>query len=287
MNTRTLATLLLAASAAIPATAAHRDGFGLEVLVNGAVRPELYGRGSVYVEALKGREYALRLTNPLPYRVAVALSVDGLNTIDAKHGDAATASKWVLGPYESVEIEGWQVSGREARRFFFTGERSSYGAWLGETDNLGVIEAVFYREQVVRPPVRIWPDHGKGRDHEGGARGEAPSDAAPGAPDGAAGGAPGPAPAPQDRAAEKLEAAPMSDEYAATGIGDRTEHQVQWVDLRLEKSPAAVVRLRYEFRPQLVKLGLLPEWRHPSPLERRERARGFDGYCPAPSSWHR
>jgi hypothetical protein len=273
MNTRTLATLLLAASTAIPATAAHRDGFGLEVLVNGAPRPELHGRGSVYVEALKGREYALRLTNPLPYRVAVALSVDGLNTIDAKHGEAATASKWVLGPYETVEIEGWQVSGREARRFFFTGERSSYGAWLGETDNLGVIEAVFYREQVVRPPARIWPDHGKGRDHEGGARGQSPSEA----------------PAPQAGAAEKSlgNEGALSDEYAATGIGDRTEHQVQWVDLRLEKSPAAVVRLRYEFRPQLVKLGLLPEWRHPSPLDRRERARGFDGYCPAPPSWHR
>jgi len=273
MNTRKLATLLLAAGAAIPATAAHRDGFGLEVLVNGAPRPELHGRGSVYVEALKGREYALRLTNPLPYRVAVALSVDGLNSIDATHGDARTASKWVLGPYETVEIEGWQVNGSEARRFFFTGERASYGAWLGETDNLGVIEAVFYRERVVRPPVRIWPDHGKGRDHEGGARGESRSDAAP---------------APQAGAAEKslgTEGA-LSDEYAATGIGDRTEHHVQRVSLELEKSPAAVVRLRYEFRPQLVKLGLLPEWRHPSPLDRRERARGFDGYCPEPSSFH-
>ena len=46
-----------------------------------------------------------------------------------------------------------------------------------------------------------------------------------------------------------------------------------------------MVRLRYEFRPQLVKLGLLPEWRHPTPLDRRERARGFDGYCPEPSSY--
>ena len=276
MNTSKLATLLLAATAAIPAAAAHRDGFTLEVLVNGAQRPELHGRGSVYVEALKGREYTLRLTNPLPYRVAVALSVDGLNTIDAKHGDARTASKWVLGPYETVEIEGWQVNGSEARRFFFTGERSSYGAWLGETDNLGVIEAVFYRERVVQLPVRrrIWPDHERDRAPEGGARGESRQDSAP---------------APQAGAAEKSlgsdAAGALSDQYAATGIGDRTEHQVQRVSLELEKSPAAVVRLRYEFRPQLVKLGLLPEWRHPAPLDRRERARGFDGYCPEPSSW--
>ena len=42
---------------------------------------------SLYVEAMRGASYALRLTNPTPYRVAVALSVDGLNTIDARHTD--------------------------------------------------------------------------------------------------------------------------------------------------------------------------------------------------------
>src|SRR5213078_562122 len=94
---------------------------------------------------------SLRITNPTPYRVAVALSVDGLNTIDARHTDARSATKWVLGPYESTEISGWQVNDRTARSFFFTGERRSYGAALGQTENLGVIEAVFYRER--RPRI--------------------------------------------------------------------------------------------------------------------------------------
>ena len=44
-------------------------------------------------------------------------------------------------------ISGWQVNDRTARSFYFTGERgTSYGAALGQTDNLGVIEAVFFRE---------------------------------------------------------------------------------------------------------------------------------------------
>ena len=50
------------------------------------------------------------------------------------------------------------------------------------------------------------------------------------------------------------------------------------VDIDLEPYPAASIRIRYEFTPQLVKLGVLPSV---SPLERRERARGF-GYCPEP-----
>jgi hypothetical protein len=38
-------------------------------------------------------EYELRLTNPLPDRVAVAVSVDGLNVIDARHTTPWDASK--------------------------------------------------------------------------------------------------------------------------------------------------------------------------------------------------
>jgi len=121
------------------------------VLVDQTPRSEYHHNGTLYVEAVRGASYSLRLTNPTPYRVAVALSVDGLNTIDARHTDARDATKWILGPYESTEISGWQVNDRTARGFFFTGERRSYGATLGQTENLGVIEAVFYRER--RPRI--------------------------------------------------------------------------------------------------------------------------------------
>ena len=40
--------------------------------------------------------------------VAVALSVDGLNTIDAKRTTSFDASKWILGPYETITLDGWQ-----------------------------------------------------------------------------------------------------------------------------------------------------------------------------------
>src|SRR5881227_827198 len=132
------------------------NGFSVEVLVDGRPVPEYAARGRQYVEALENAEYELRIHNPLGTRVAVALSVDGLNTIDARHTSAWDAHKWVIEPYGTIYIRGWQMSSENARRFYFTTERDSYGAKLGQTANLGVISAVFFRE--LRPlPVPITP----------------------------------------------------------------------------------------------------------------------------------
>ena len=49
------------------------------------------------------------------------------------------------------------------------------------------------------------------------------------------------------------------------------------VEFDLDPNPAATIRVRYEFRSALVNLGVLG---NRSPLERREAARGFSGYCP-------
>jgi hypothetical protein len=247
----------LAVLAAGAARAALPSAPDLDVLVGGAPRPEYVARGTTYVEAERGREYTLRVTNPLTVRVAVALAVDGLNTIDARHGDAGTAAKWVLEPHGSVEISGWQVNGREARAFYFTGERASYGARLGRTENLGVIEAVFFRER-----QRVIPVIGRA-----GPGDDAKQRPAPGVEAGAS-----------DLAAE---CAPLADDHAATGIGERRRHEVVEVRLELEPEPVATVRLRYEFRPQLEALGVLPRPHPRSPLERREGAEGFEPrFCP-------
>ena len=250
---------ILALALALPLLGHTRDGSPeVTVLVGGTPLREYVHRGTTYIEAVRGREFTIRLRNPTAHRVAVALSVDGLNTIDAKHTDSWNASKWVLEPYETTEISGWQVSDRAARRFFFTGERNSYGAKLGQTQNLGVIEAVFYRERVPR-----WSE--APREYSRDQRGEAQGGAAP----------PSASTAPRKSGVEQeAHAAPPDDDYAATGMGRRTRHAVEEVHLELERDPIAAVAIRYEFRPQLVKLGVLD---HGDPLERRERARGF---CP-------
>jgi hypothetical protein len=263
---RSLATFAVIALAACGSAAASTQpgGFTVEVIVDGRPLAEYAARGTHYVEAVKGKEYAIRLRNPLGVRVAVALSVDGLNTIDARRTTALAARKWVLDPYETVTISGWQVDGRHARRFYFTSEDRSYAEWMGRPEDIGVITAVFFRERL-REPVAVAPfpavqDRAGTPARKGGGAGAPPTPAAEAA-----------APRSQD-----------AEDYAATGIGRETAHPVQTVDIDLEDRPAASIGIRYEYRPQLVRLGILPP-QQPDRLGRRERARGFDdGFCPVP-----
>ncbi|MDQ3806476.1 MAG: hypothetical protein M3416_21920 [Acidobacteriota bacterium] len=248
--------------------------FGVEVLVGGRPLEELYARGRRYVEAVEGAEYELLVRNPLPVRVAVALSVDGLNTVDARHTSSWEASKWVIEPYQTIRLSGWQMSWRHARRFYFTTERDSYGARLGRKTDLGVITAVFYRELTPRrypvvPGPPIPQEHGQTRDRsDERSRAESPTSESGRARQGAGVVAPRP-----------------DDDYAATGIGRPVDHHVSWVRLDLERRPAAEVTLRYEYRDALYRLGVLPRPRYEDGgLRRRERARGFSepDFCPEP-----
>jgi hypothetical protein len=238
-----------------------QGSFDVEVLVNGRPLTEYFARGRTYVEATNGAEYELRVRNSSPYRVAVALSVDGLNTIDARHTSAWNSSKWVIEPYQSITIGGWQMSTERARRFYFTNERDSYGAKLGQTANLGVISAVIFRERQraisVYPPPPYYPQPSERTQRQD----------APASSESRAG---------QD-SKNKGAVAPMpDDEYAATGIGRSVRNDVRWVDMDLESQPVAQMSIRYEYYSVLLKLGVVPRPNYqPYPLGRREDARGF------------
>lgn len=183
--------------------------FQLEVLVDGRPLNEYYSRGETYVEAWDGAEYELRLRNSSPDRVAVALSVDGLNTIDADHSSAWSGSKWVIEPYQTITISGWQTNTEQARRFYFTNERDSYAAKLGQRADIGSISAVFFRERSRPVPITR-------------ARPEA-ADAA------------------------KAQAGVMSAERAATGEGRSVRNEVCLIDMDLDARPVAELKVRYEW----------------------------------------
>jgi hypothetical protein len=254
-----------------PARAIDGGAYSMEVLVGGVPLQEYAARGTTYVEALEGREYSIRLTNRTGERVAVALSVDGLNSIDAKTTSALDAQKWILGPWESITLDGWQTSSSTARRFFFTSEKRSYGAWLGKTKNLGIVSAAVFREK--RPqPVRIYENEQRDELRRSDAPREQKDEAARGMSAPAA-------PEPQAKSQRRL-----SDDLAATGIGRELGHDVQRVYFDQEPAPSASLELRYEYHDALVKLGVLPR---PCPtdadaLARREHSRGFSDYAPDP-----
>ena len=257
----------------LPEPVVSDGGFEVEVLVDGRPLDEYAARGRRYIEALEGEEYELRIHNPLGVRVAVALSVDGMNTIDARRTSAWDASKWVIEPYGTITIGGWQMSSSRARRFYFTTESDSYGAKIGQTANLGVISAVFFRENqpiVVTPrPVRPYEDDRLERDE--GRRKEEPSQSRDSA----------------GAAQSKSEAASprADDDYAATGIGRNVRNDVTWIHLDLQSRPAGEVTIRYEYRDALVRLGIIPRhYPRQDTLRRRESSTGFEErrYSPEP-----
>jgi hypothetical protein len=250
-----------------------RGGFELEVLVGGwPLRRESLG-GERRVAVVAGSEYELRLTNPLPGRVAVAVSVDGLNVIDGRRTSPQEASKWVVHPRGTLTVNGWQVGPERARRFYFTTERDSYATRIGRPGEFGFIAAAFYRER--RPGREIVPPRTAAplREEADSAAGDAPdTKAAHGAVRGRGGDEW------QDRRFHR-----PARERAATGIGRSVGSSIRVVDMDLEPEPIAVVTIRYDFRqpghgPE-PRPGFAPELR---PIREREWAPAQDDDCFAP-----
>ena len=198
--------------------------FEVDVLVHGRPLSEFRNRGRTYIEAIQGEEYEIRLRNLSNDWVAVALSVDGLNTIDASRSSAWDGSKWVIEPYQTITISGWQMDSDHAHRFYFTTERDSYAAKLGQRSNLGVISAVFYRER--RRVMPITPPRPFPRSSD---RGATQSSSAEGPSTGTA------------------NSRPRKDADAATGIGRSIHHDVRYVDMELESRPAAEIAIHYDY----------------------------------------
>ena len=258
-----LASLLTPLVPSGAAFALDRESCSMEILIDGAPLQEYAGRGTSYVEAVRGREYSVRLRNRTGERVAIALSVDGLNSIDARTTTASEARKWILEPYGTITLDGWQTSTSTARRFVFTTEDRSYGSWLGRTKNLGIVAAAVFRQKRSLPI----PIQGEERRQDSGADSRR---------------APEPSAAPSTEQRKSLESLGY---LAATGIGREVDHNVVQVAFDAEDAPSALLELRYEYRDTLVRLGVVPPDRPcDTPLSRRESARGFlePGFAPDP-----
>lgn len=221
-------------------------GFRVEVVADGqGVKSESFRDGRPYLVAERGERYSIRLTNPLPVRVAVNLSVDGLNSITGKPSGIADGDKWMLEPYSTVTIPGWQVNEGEARRFFFTDKPQSYAQWRSERTgkdlaaNCGVIGAAFFWDQ--EELDRYHEDHPIVRDDPQAAHATNTREC--------------------DRAASPAGAlaasCPMrkaAAEEAGTGMGERQSHPTRLVDFHYNRGmyrldEAVVLYYGFEGRP--------------------------------------
>jgi hypothetical protein len=275
--------LFLVGCLAVPvAGSAHERGGPLVVgrLVEVSVRvggraaplyPAPDGSSRRYLEAREGADYAVFLRNRTGERVGIVLTVDGLNAISGTRDDGR-GRMYVLAPWGQATVRGWRTSLTEVRRFSFVDERRSYAARTEQAGSrMGWIEAAVYRERrrVVRAPR--WREESREND----------TAAAPAAAAGGERPAAGRDEASRPATAESEPKARQGSSYPGTGWGGRTHDPAVLVSFDPEAAPGECVTLRYEYRPALVALGVLP--RPVSPLDRLwERDRGEGGFAQAP-----
>jgi hypothetical protein len=254
MDPSRIVPLLLAGAALAGPAPAHPRGLVETPAALVAVSIELEGRlaplfpapdgsGRFYVEAREGSRYSVALANRTGERVGVVLTVDGLNAISGER-DTGCGRMYVLDPWQRTTVQGWRTSLREVRRFTFVDERTSYAARSGKAnEKMGWIEVAVHRER--RPYVLSAP-RPEPYERESGSAGksEAPRESA--ARDSAEAAAPA-----------VLGGAPARS-YPGTGWGQRTHDPVVLVSFDPERVPSERVSLRYEYRPALVALGVLP-----------------------------
>lgn len=254
-------------------------GVGVEVRGRSApLFPAPDGSGRLYFEARTGESYRLLLENRTVERLAVLVTVDGLNVIDGEIEASRTRSSepgpmYVLEPGRRATIQGWRRSLDEVQRFTFVDEGRSYAVRSGKDNpRLGWVEVAVYREEQPRP-VPLWQSR----------RGaEEPATGAPPA------GAPTPAPeatadaAGVDRpeASGAYEGRRQAKRYPGTGWGERTTDRAVRVAFDPQLYPSERVTLRYEYGETLSALGVLP-WR--GGRDRlAERERGTTGFAAPP-----
>jgi hypothetical protein len=230
------------------------------------------GSGRYYVEARQGSRYSVALANRTGERVGVVLTVDGLNAISGER-DAGRGRMYVLDPWQRTTVQGWRTSLREVRQFTFVDERSSYAARSGKAnEKMGWIEVAAYRER--RPYVLSAPRSVPPRpepyevESEAAAKNEAPAQS--------------PARDSAEAASPSVLGGARARSYPGTGWGPRAHDPVVLVSFDPEREPSERVTLRYEYRPALVALGVLP--RRVAPRDRLwEREHAEAGFAQPPA----
>jgi len=83
--------------------------------------------GRYDLDPLLGRPYRIQLKNLTAGYLGIVLAVDGLNTNgNAPIAGDASDRKWILRPFQTVTISGWQVTADEALQFAFAPPSQSH-----------------------------------------------------------------------------------------------------------------------------------------------------------------
>ncbi len=108
-------------------------------------------RGNKYVAGEWGHRYNIRLTNNTSRRVEVVLSVDGRDVVSGKLGNYRNQRGYIVGPHDSIVVEGYRQSMDRVAAFRFTDSGDSYSSRLGTPQHVGVIGMAVFEEYRRKP----------------------------------------------------------------------------------------------------------------------------------------
>jgi len=276
--------LSVAVALSLSLSAAAKAGALVDVSVidrdSGSALPVHGHDGKLYVAGTPGHRYSVRIYNRTGARVLTVLSVDGVNAVS---GETANPDQtgYVLGPWQSTEIDGWRKNMSEVAEFNFTALGNSYAARTGRPDNVGVIGVAVFRE---RQPV--WRE----RDDKIAMRGAPAAPPATAAADAAAQPAPVPAQSANSAGAaraydglaakEMARPIPKAEESLGTGHGTREASYASYTSFERESSRAdEVISVWYDSYNNLVARGVIPQ---PRPI-RRDPQPFPNGFVPDPA----
>jgi hypothetical protein len=125
---------------------------GLEVVVDGKPIPTVEYEGKIYLPVSRlGAEYAIRVFNHGPRRIAAVVSVDGLSVIDGRPASESSPA-YLVDAHSSILIKGWRRNLDTVAAFSFVDREKSYASRTGRPENVGVIGLVAIEEQGWRHP---------------------------------------------------------------------------------------------------------------------------------------
>ncbi|HVJ15017.1 MAG TPA: hypothetical protein VM686_06235 [Polyangiaceae bacterium] len=130
---------------AIRASLEDADGRSLRSFMHG---------GQTFVLGRFGERYGIRIHNPLAVRVEAVVTVDGRDVVSGKKGDFVSNRGYVIGPHDSLLIDGFRTSLDEVAAFRFVDPGDSYSARRGTPENVGVIGVALFAERVPQAVAR-------------------------------------------------------------------------------------------------------------------------------------
>jgi hypothetical protein len=108
--------------------------------------------GSTFVLGDMGRRYGIQLVNHSAQRVEVVVSVDGRDVVHGERSGGSSDRGYIVPAFGSTTIRGFRTSMNEVAAFRFTTPGDSFSGRNGTPQNVGIIRALVFREQVQQMP---------------------------------------------------------------------------------------------------------------------------------------